>query len=184
MVLGAFAVLDPGIDLDHLPRGSYLVHREVWLMRLYAYTNMYTEGIHAGIQTAHVIGELNAKYQEDNHSEEWMVLLDWQMNHKTIYVYNGGLADMLWSRYKALREFANKFGLPIARFYESKEALNGALTCVGIVVPEKYYRRHLIPTAPPIALLNGTDGLGNVLRPPKSAEEEFYDLLHNCERAR
>jgi hypothetical protein len=154
-------------------------------MRLYAYTNMYTEGIHAGIQTAHALGELNTKYADLETPEgarAHIKLLDWQKNHKTIYIYNGGLADMLWSRYKALREFANKFELPIARFYESKEALNGALTCVAIVVPEQYYRSHLIPrTQYPGAV---TNGIGEILRAPRTDEEQFYELLHNCERAR
>jgi hypothetical protein len=151
-------------------------------MRLYAYTNMYTEGIHAGIQTAHVLGELNMKYclDETTDGEQAHIkLLEWQKLHKTIYIYNGGLASMLWDRYQALREFANKFVLPIARFYESKEALNGALTCVGIVVPEQYYRYNLVPKAEivPYAATNG-------LKQPKTPEQEFYDLLHNCDRAR
>lgn len=150
-------------------------------MRLYAFTNMYTEHIHAGIQTAHALGELNNKYPLGAGVPN-AVLHEWQTLHKTIYIYNGGLASMLWTRYQALREFANQFELPVARFYESKEALNGALTAVAIVVPEKYYRYHLIPKAPGFTAV--TNGLGEVLGPPKTDEEKFYDLLHNCERAR
>jgi hypothetical protein len=147
-------------------------------MRLYAYTNMYTEGIHAGIQTAHVIGELNTKYADLDTPEgerAHIKLLDWQKNHKTIFIYNGGLASMLWDRYQELREFAYKFELPIARFYESKEALNGALTCVGIVVPDQYYRFSPTQTTPSI---------GGDLPPILQPEESFRRLLHNCERAR
>lgn len=158
-------------------------------MRLYAYTNMYTEGIHAGIQTAHVLGELINKYPKIEHHVSTGIavppanhlLYDWLANHKTIYIYNGGLASMLWNRYEALREFANQFELPIARFYESKEALNGALTSVAIVVPEKYYQWYLIPKSQPLAC---TNGLGQALHPPKTDEEKFYEMLHNCDRAR
>jgi hypothetical protein len=151
-------------------------------MRLYAFTNMYMEGIHAGIQTAHALGELYNKYGMYPKEPEFAKLEDWSKNHKTIYIYNGGLSSMLWDRYQALREFTLQFGLPIARFYESKEALNGALTAVALVVPEEYYRYHLLQKSPQMTAV--TNGLGQLLHAPKTDEEKFYDLLHNCERAR
>jgi hypothetical protein len=141
-------------------------------MRLYSYTNMYMEGIHAGIQTSHAVNELWVKYDATDPGKAYSRLVEWAADHKTIYVYNGGLSSMLWSRYQMLREFAKQFDLPIARFYESKDALNGALTCVALVVPEEYYRSQparFPQTFPP---------------QPKTDKERFHELLHNCERAR
>jgi hypothetical protein len=151
-------------------------------MRLYTFTNMYTEGIHAGIQSLHVLGELVNKYPR-NHllgadpakDQATNVLYDWLENHKTVYVYDGGLASMLWDRYQELRECANALKLPIARFYESKEALNGALTCVGIVVPDQYYRNEPVQTTPSI---------GGDMPPLFSPEQRLRTLLTNCKRAR
>lgn len=103
-------------------------------MRAYFFVNMYLIGIHAGIQPQHVTAELFLK----NHSEEGnAILLDWATNHKTTIVLNGGYSEEL----RRLIEFfdTSENPYPWAFFNESKEALDGALTCVGIVIPEHIY---------------------------------------------
>lgn len=109
--------------------------------RLYSITNMYTSGIHAGIQTAHLVHELFiTKYFFD--TEELDVLNQWANFDKTIIVLNGGYQsnlERIRNEYIITECFENR--LPWAEFRESQEALNGALTAVGFVVPESIYTR-------------------------------------------
>lgn len=153
-------------------------------MRLYSFVNMYMEGIHAGIQTAHVQGEIHAKYQlqlegEVNqliHGKDvgWNSLAreklsmynEWERNHKVIQVYNGGYSSSLRQRFLDLEVYAHHFNLPYAKFHEGQDALDGALTAVGIIVPEHLYDRK------------------NREAEPESAEGAFYALLHSCKHAR
>lgn len=153
-------------------------------MRLYSWVNMYLEGIHAGIQTAHVQGEIHAKYQalvEDEQACSAPLIItnsksrcqrkldlynEWERNHKVIQVYNGGYASSLRQRVDELAIYAEHFNLPFAKFHEGVDALDGALTAVGIIVPEQLYDRKNRDAA------------------PESAEGAFYTFLHNCKHAR
>ena len=117
---------------------------------------MYTSGIHAGIQTAHLVHEMMRKYQEDFNSaafssnpEDWSDsnpkvakyknLIDWADNHKTIIVKCGGYHSSLVELYGELKEYSAHFKMPMGRWRESKDALNNAQTAVGIVVPDFIY---------------------------------------------
>ncbi len=113
-------------------------------MRFYSFTNLYTPGIHAGIQTAHAIHEMISKYypragESAAVDQKIEVLNDWLVNHKTIIVLNGGYHDNLNRIYRELTQISADLGLPLIRWRESREALNGATTAVGIVVPPLVY---------------------------------------------
>lgn len=124
-------------------------------MRLYSITNMYTSGIHAGIQTAHLVHEMFTEYsdvevdstryiypEENVILDTWAnryILNKWAKHHKTIIVLNGGYHSNLKRVYEEIEFIAQKLNLPYGRFHESKEALNGALTAVGVIVPEHIY---------------------------------------------
>lgn len=151
-------------------------------MRLYSWVNMYLEGIHAGIQTAHVQGEILVKYEDlvmdeasaipqpfetlkgSNNYKKLQVYKTWNKYHKVIQVYNGGYSSSLRDRYKELCVYADRFSLPFAQFHEGKDALDGALTAVAIVVPEDLYDQKN--------------------RGAPSAEGDFYAFLHSCKHAR
>lgn len=166
-------------------------------MRLYSFVNMYMEGIHAGIQTAHVASEISSKYRKLHLDERLMssfaktgplgmklaMFHEWETKYKVIQVYNGGYSFSLRHRYDVLHKYAEKFGLPLAKFHESKEALDGALTAVGIIVPERYYNFGLIKksTQYPIVV---TNGLGDAPHAVKTDEESFHDFIHSCKHAR
>lgn len=97
-------------------------------MRLYSVTNMYLSDIQKGIQTAHIVSELskidkNADYKE------------WAENYKTIIVLNGGYSQNIQN----ISEIIGNSTLQGVAFTESEEALGGALTATGVVVPEKFY---------------------------------------------
>lgn len=116
-------------------------------MRLYSFTNMYTSGIHAGIQTAHVIHEMMRKYEKKNEgphmdlrvAEKLSTLYTWADQHKTIIVKSAGYHQHLVDLYSELKEYSGFFHLPLGRWRESKDALNNAQTAVAIVVPKFIY---------------------------------------------
>jgi hypothetical protein len=100
--------------------------------RAYFFTNMYISDIQRGIQSAHCISDMHVKYK--NHGND---LLDkWAKYDKTMIVLNGGYSSHL----KELCEiFCKNKIFPWKYFQESEEALDGALTCVGIILPEYIY---------------------------------------------
>lgn len=115
-------------------------------LRAYHFQIMYLPGAHAGIQSEHTMVEMFIKYthslmvhpdiQSKTQTCEAM-LYDWADEHKTIIVLNGGYQSSLRSLVGFLDSYENPY--PWAFFEESKEALNGCLTNVGIIVPEKVY---------------------------------------------
>lgn len=135
-------------------------------MILYSYTNMYLEGIHAGIQTAHMINEMWIKYASSTnpfYPSRTEKLMDWAKNGKTIFIYTGGYSSSLEDRLAEFSKFSHRYDLPYAYFKESKEALNGALTCIGIIAPDVSCNASCF-----------ADDLG----------AEFRGLLTSCQRAR
>lgn len=100
-------------------------------MRLYCWGNMYLSSIQQGIQAAHVVGELSTKYPRESK------YLDWAFDHKTIILLNGGMNSNILSIINHFDTDENPYEW--AFFKESDDALNGLISCVGIVVPEKVY---------------------------------------------
>lgn len=102
-------------------------------MRLYSFVNYYLSPLQHGLQTAHCVSEmamvegLRAMYE------------DWAENHKTIIICNGGNVAMLEDLYTRLIDHAEREGLPLVKFYEDEQSLNGALTTVALLVPEHLY---------------------------------------------
>lgn len=112
-------------------------------MKCYHFSNMYLSSIQVGIQAAHAQTELFLKYNASSIPTEQIKidaindLYDWAENFKTIVCLSAGtdynlntLADMLGT---SDNTYAWAF------FEESKEALNGLLTNVAIVLPEIIY---------------------------------------------
>lgn len=93
------------------------------------------------------------------------ILYNWADNHKTIIVKNGGGSENM-VKIKALIE---SMDLPYATFQEP--SLDNALTCVGIIVPERLYDKTII------------NKLCEAWKRDK-VENEFIDLLNNTGMAR
>lgn len=110
-------------------------------MRLYCFANMYTSGIHAGIQSLHATSAMWRRYFNEPDSGQAAMLCDWEDNHQTVVVLNGGYQSALLELEALLQSPDNPF--PWCSFNESMEALNGALTAVCIVLPERLYDRTL-----------------------------------------
>lgn len=108
-------------------------------MRLYSFGNMYLQGIQAGIQCQHCTVELFNKYQHRSSGARGH-LFDWAENHKTTILLNGGVSQDLEGHLEFLQRQEHIY--PVAYFCESEEALDGALTNVSIILPEKIYMYH------------------------------------------
>jgi hypothetical protein len=112
-------------------------------MRCYHLNNFYLSGIHAGIQSAHAQHELASKYlmadEGDVYEETLIQYEEWAKHHKTIVVLNGGMQKDLQGWVEFLTVNSHHL-FPWSAFYESMEALNGALTNVALVLPEHMYR--------------------------------------------
>lgn len=102
-------------------------------LRLYSFQNFYLKGIHAGIQTAHTIAEMSTQTADDCYHE----YTDWADNHKTIVVLNGGMQKDLEELLEFLGQNSGQFFY--GWFHEESGALNGALTNVSIIVPERIF---------------------------------------------
>ena len=107
------------------------------LMRFYSFTNYYLSSIQIGIQTAHALGEMVAKYQILSNGAS-KVCYEWLHNHKTMVLLNGGNSQDLRDLWTLLSDERNTF-FPVSKFSEDEQSLDGALTCIAIVLPEELY---------------------------------------------
>lgn len=107
-------------------------------MRLYTFSNMYLSSVQVGIQSLHVVADMFIKYKP---SEQRNNLYEWAENHKTVICLNGGnSADLREIIRKLAYDFSSLHSqLPFSFFNEDYDSLDGALTCVGVIVPEKIY---------------------------------------------
>lgn len=99
-------------------------------LRAYFFQNMYLGGIQAGIQAQHCTARLFTKYNLG--SVEYDTIHNWAQNHETTILLNGGMCNDL----NSIAECLSSLDYPWATFSESDEALNGALTSVGVILPE------------------------------------------------
>lgn len=110
-------------------------------MRAYFFGNMYLSSIQQGIQAAHATHEMFVKWTGPRGPcSAGSILFDWAENHKTMILLNGGYSATI----QELVDFFAEQGehvvnYPWAPFYEEEASLNGALTTVGIILPEKIY---------------------------------------------
>lgn len=116
-------------------------------MRAYFFGNMYLSSIQQGIQAAHIVAEMFTKYYEPGVDEfgrqtpisgnQRAILNHWATEHKTMILLNAGYSEEIHSLVEFFSSPNNP--LPWACFHEGVDALDGALTCVGIILPEEFY---------------------------------------------
>lgn len=104
-------------------------------MRAYHFVNMYTAGIHTGIQGGHARDELWLQMLENLDGHKAQMFLDWARNHKTHIYLGGGDCDGL----QATVDLFTDTPYPMATFNESIGALNGALTSMCVILPPQVY---------------------------------------------
>lgn len=116
-------------------------------MRAYFFGNMYLSSIQQGIQAQHCTTEIFNKYFPRptfvgekccfTASEQLVTLCNWSHDHKVDILLNAGYSSTLHEIYELMGDDENPY--PYAKFHESEEALDGALTCVGIMLPDAIY---------------------------------------------
>lgn len=100
--------------------------------RAYFFGNMYLSSIQHGIQAAHVVTTMLTSYNDD--TPERTVLLEWATQHMTKDLRVGGYQSTLNTIYEILKKTCPVIGVPFCKFHEEQDALNGALTSVGVVL--------------------------------------------------
>jgi len=109
-------------------------------LRAYFFNNMYLTGIHAGIQAQHCTAEMFMKYSgygATSENKPWRVLHNWAEDEKTTIILNGGYASNLLLIESLFEDEENEY--PWDVFHESEDALEGCITSVGIILPERIY---------------------------------------------
>jgi hypothetical protein len=106
-------------------------------LRAYYFGNMYLSSIQQGIQAAHVTAEMFTKYSCDEVTMDSM-LWNWARQDKTMILLNAGYSEELHDLKTVFNHHSNPY--PWEYFNEGDDALDGALTCVGIILPEKIYK--------------------------------------------
>lgn len=120
------------------------------MARLFSFTNSWLSDLQKGLQTAHVVGALWKKYAIDADLKypymESSLLNCWLGFENTIIIYKSGDCATLRSISYLLHIEYNPY--PWASFHEDENSLNGALTAVGIILPELFVdrkdREHII----------------------------------------
>lgn len=105
--------------------------------RLYCLTNSYLSSLQKGLQTAHVVSEIYSCATELPHEKK--VFDQWADQDRTIIILNGGNCASL-EDFRGFLIYSN-CRWPWAAFYEDKQSLNGAITAVGVIVPESVYQQ-------------------------------------------
>jgi len=139
-------------------------------MRLYCFGNMYLSSIQQGIQAGHVIGNMSVKYNKDSMYQEWA------NDYKTIILLNGGMSVNLATVVQHFSDQANPFDWDY--FNESKDALDGALTSVGIILPEEVFMNaKLSKLLTPIELIERSE------REISRWEQDLYKIISSAKVA-
>lgn len=101
---------------------------------------MYLSSIQQGIQAFHCLGEMLIKHHPTNVDVRTNLVYNWLQHEKTLVCLNGG-------NNKSLTEFYDMIVdnplYPVAKFHEDEQSMDGMLTCVGIIVPERIYAADL-----------------------------------------
>jgi len=140
-------------------------------MRAYFFGNMYLSSIQQGVQSAHVLAQLFIKYKVGTKAN---MLYDWAANYETIILLNGGYSDTIRTLCLFFKNNENPY--PWADFHEGADALDGALTSTGIILPEKIYlTAAFIRSLPHLKKINILDNLSSTGIMP------IYEDLHNEE---
>lgn len=125
--------------------------------RLYTFVNhVYMSPIQWGIQTAHVVSALSVKYCAG--TPEYRKYFAWAVCEPTILVCRGGNVGMLKALHEVLTPLADALNLPYTKFHEDQDSLGGALTSVGILVPELLYDAAMTLAENRVPLFNYADG--------------------------
>lgn len=144
------------------------------LMKRYTVVNSYVGGSNILPQTLHGINDLWLNYASKKFSksasENW---INWATNGKTEAVLTGldhaGL-EKLYADFSKVEE------IPVVKFNESMEAMNGCCTIVSFVVSEKIVAGGFYARNARLTPYNVVEGLQGVLIPNINKDEPGFVL--------
>jgi hypothetical protein len=107
--------------------------------RLYSFVaNGYLSPLQCGLQTAHAVGDMSVKYNDDTHADH--AYRTWAGEDKVIIIcaaFNTrGVVDC---HAELQRTAEGALCLPVSIFFEDTDSLNGAATACAVVVPQCYW---------------------------------------------
>jgi len=106
--------------------------------RLYTFGNFYMSSIQQGIQALHSTTELFIKYTNSSkYFKQRNDLFEWSESHKTVICLNGGMNSDLEKIKEMMENTENSYAW--SYFNEAPEAMNGMLTNVAIILPNRIY---------------------------------------------
>jgi hypothetical protein len=105
-------------------------------MRFYAFGNYYLSSLQQGVQALHVITEMSMKARHKGRSY-WQQYSQWAENHRTAILLNGGNTGNLCELLSFFELSENPY--LFSGFCEDAQSLNGAVTSVGIILPDVIY---------------------------------------------
>ena len=110
-------------------------------LRCYTFTLYQLSSIQQGIQAGHAAVELGtqayASLTLDGETSKFKLYNEWATEWKTMVLLNGGDSKELRELMYALTSRDNPY--PWSGFYESEDSLNGLLTSVAIILPERIF---------------------------------------------
>ena len=128
--------------VDAYDRLHTLEKRKMSKSRAYYFGNMYLSAIQQGIQALHCTSEMYLKYHPKGTFDVDAVrksadLYEWGDSQKTVVLMNGGDCGALAGVAELMSKEDNPYAW--ADWHEGVPDLNGALTCVGIILPARIY---------------------------------------------
>lgn len=102
--------------------------------RLYCFAHQYLSQIQRGIQASHLAVEMML----NNNTE---MVDTWANRDKTIIILNGGNSSRLRETWKVIAD-VNDF--PYSWFHEDEDSLDGALTTVGVILPQSLFNVSMV----------------------------------------
>lgn len=107
--------------------------------RMYFLVNQYMMGIQAGIQAGHAACRLMAEHWDDDRESPRVKLIQkWFREDETFIVLDGGYQKVMQGFIDKVL-FPLRDTIPYTAFHEETDSLNGALTAVAFILPEKIY---------------------------------------------
>lgn len=114
--------------------------------RCYTFTHFMLSSIQQGIQSGHAAMELVNKYydpevvyEQDEYNFE--TVLNWIKDDKTIVCLNGGNTESLFELESFFNTYKNPF--PWVSFREDESSMEGILTSIAIILPDRIYNTDL-----------------------------------------
>ena len=145
--------------------------------RAYFFGNGYLSSIQHGIQAQHATTRMFIKYFYDSSTRQ-QVLMDYGQYDETSILLNAGYSSEIRDLIRFFDTSQNPY--PWCEFFESQDALDGALTTVGIILPKGIHEASKLirqgEIDPEVMKINGVVAYSEVIAPDGTSKMVSYDV--------